>query len=120
MSNANRSAEERRLRDEQLRASILTHARVAGNRSDDGWVFGSQVAIAARDDKHVAVDDTEHAERLIADLVQCGLLVEKPNEIPGPGTPDLRHRFLKLSHMGRQLWLQQIPPVPGVADGRLR
>jgi hypothetical protein len=107
-------------RDAQLRASLLTHARLAGGRQADGWATCNQIAIAARDREHAGAADDAHATRLIDELIEYGLLAEKPRQVTneGPGQADLRHRMVKLTTKGFRLWMGEIDPVPGVADRR--
>lgn len=102
-------------RDEQLRFSLIDNARRLGGSAEGGWVSGSKLAIAARDGDRKGVEDEVDGERLIDDLIQMSLLVEKPRQPFGNGQRELRHRFFKLTDLGWQLWAGQIDPMPGVA-----
>ena len=105
-------------RDEQLRRSLLEHAHRLGGYAEGGWVSGSKLMIAARDDARVAVEDEAHAARLLDEMVEMRVLAEKqPQPTKGIGPRELRHRLFKLTDMGWQLRLAQIDPIPGIAGG---
>jgi hypothetical protein len=103
-------------RDPQLRASMLTHARLLGVRSADGWVTGRKLAIAARDDDGRGASDEAHAAALIDWLVERGLLVEKEPDPDSRGAADLGYRKFKRTDKAHRLWTGEIDPIPGVAS----
>lgn len=102
-------------RDEKLRASILTGARLAGT----DYAAATILVDGARDDDFRGVDGDEHASRLLGDLLALGLIEEQPNIHLGTRATALRHRRFRLSKKGWALWMGDIPPVPGVWDERL-
>jgi hypothetical protein len=106
-------------RDERLRGSLIHWARIHGNRDGDGWVSGSKLAIVARDGERHPVDSDEHAERLLHDLCELQLLVEKQAQPTGGiGARELRHRRYKLTDKGWQLAMGTIDSIPGVDMGK--
>jgi hypothetical protein len=97
---------------------MLTHARLLGSRSGDGWVTGRKLAIAARDDNGRGAADEAHAADLLGWLVAEGLLTEKDAEPDSRGTSDLGYRKFKRTDKAHRLWTGEIDPIPGVADRR--
>jgi len=110
-------------RESELRASILLHARIAGNRAADGWVTASKLAIAARDESRHGVDSEDQAARLIDDLIEWGLLAEKARQRVVAGLSageDLRYRLLKITDKETLRFMGQLDPIPGIADDRTK
>lgn len=107
-------------RDAQLRESMLNHTRLLGSRESDGCTAASKLAIVARDADRVGVDDEAHAARLIDELVEWGLLSEKPLQgTTGNSTRgDLRYRRVRITDLEWKRFTGQIDPIPGVADRR--
>ncbi len=101
-------------RDAELRGSMLTQAKLIGDRSPDGWLPASKLAVAARDEDRDGVRDDEHANTLIDDLVGLGLLDDKRPTERGIAPADLRHRLVRLSDKGREWCHGRLDPIPGV------
>ena len=110
------------VRDSQLRASLIMHAHLAGDRSESGWTTASKLAIAARDEHRHGVESEGHAGRLIDELIELGLLAEKRANEPGLPTAgavrELRHRLVRLTDKGRDFYWGRLEPIPGVDHWR--
>ena len=106
-------------RDEKLRRSLLTSAKFIGDRREGRWVGGAGLADSAKDDSGVGVVDDKHAASLLADLVNCGVFEEEAGVHVGAQATQLRHRRFRFTKKGWELWMESIPPVPGIWDPRL-
>jgi hypothetical protein len=106
-------------RDEKLRHSILSSARIIGASTQGAWVGGQTLADSARDEDGAGVTDDDHAIGLLNWLVGNGLLEEEMSPHLGGEKRSLRHRRFKLTRKGWALWMGDVPPVPGVWDERL-
>jgi hypothetical protein len=112
---AKRTSEQR---DAGLRGALLVQAHLMRNRSADGWIPSSRLALAARDEDRLPVDDEEHANALLDDVVGLGLLEEKTPTERGVAGRDLRHRIVRLSVKGGEWYMGNTDPIPGVAHWR--
>lgn len=104
---------------EKLRRSLLTAVRIIGASREGGWVGGSILADTAKDDLGVKPQNDEQAVSLIGDLQAWGLIEEQGQQVLGGERKSLRHRLFRLTKKGWSLWLQEIPPIPGIYDDRL-
>jgi hypothetical protein len=105
-------------RDEELRYSILEHARLNAQRDAHRWVSVSKLLIAARDRSARPVEDEAHGARLVDELKVWGLLEEREAAMPAGAAPDIRHRFVRYTDLAFDLLYGRVPPVPGVWDRR--
>jgi len=104
-------------RDAQLRGSLLTHARLKFDRNPEGWVTGSQLVMAARDEDRIGLDveaDAEHATQLLEDLCELQFLAEQVEIGRGIGKRTLAHRRYRITDKGRSYCWGELPEVPGV------
>lgn len=106
-------------RDEKLRHSLLTAARILGSNAQNGMVSSTALVQQARDDQQRPVDDDSHAARLLDDLIAYGLIEEDRPQHLTTAAREFRHRRFRLSKKGFSLWMGDIQPVPGVWDERL-
>lgn len=106
-------------RDRQLRHSMLTHARMLGNKDADRWASCSSIAIVARDHQGHGVDSEEHAARLIDELIEAGFLAEQDQQLDPRYARNLKYRRVQLTTLGFKLWGEQISAHPLVWDRRV-
>lgn len=106
-------------RDEQLRHSLLSAARLIGARMTDRWVGASMLADAARDGVGGRIENDGRATDLLGDLVSFGLLEEEQSPHLQSGPRSLRHRRFRLTRKAWALWMGDLPPLPGVYDPRM-
>lgn len=103
-------------RDRQLRRQMLVIAKARDDQFGGQWV-GALLLATARDQDGHAVDDDQHAARLLDDLVGAGLLEEARKRYPDAPYRFADRRF-RMTHAGWALLRQIDDPHPLVWDSR--
>lgn len=109
-------------RDERFRRNVLAALYLSRRNSPDGSLSGVALldtanAPMAYDQK---IEDPAEALTLIRDVCALGLATEDAGESRRRGEiHQLRHCKFTITEKGVSLYLENIPPVPGVWDERV-
>lgn len=101
----------------ELRRRMLNIARLDGPRYPNAAVPAKNF-LRATDDSGDLVEGEGECAALLDDLVEWGLLHEVTGHDLGGAARTFAHRRFSLTKKGFALWMQEIDPIPGVADSR--